>query len=170
MHWDPGRLTSPDADLISALSSLAIASSFPEDLVVVDARPAPISPLFSGQIGVSMMRASAASSGGALLPPAPAIFDPVSSGGGALLPASPPTTESIVLERGSLPPQHGGDARSPHPPLCRSDGGITPAGLASAPQRASSRDSLGTSPASLCRAAPGLSLLPPRCAATRTCS
>ena len=69
------------------------------------------------------------------------------SGGGALLPTCPPTTESIVLERGSLPPQHGGEARSSHPTLCsRSDGGISPVGLASSPQRAGSRDSLGTSP------------------------
>ncbi len=32
MLWDPGQWSSPEAELISAISSLAIASSFPEDL------------------------------------------------------------------------------------------------------------------------------------------
>ena len=36
LRWDPGQWSSPDPDLVSAMSSLAIASSCPEDLATVD--------------------------------------------------------------------------------------------------------------------------------------
>ncbi len=177
--WDPGRLTSPDIDLVSALSSLAIASSFPEDLVANVDVPILIPPIFPDVLGGSVRapevgsgdaRHFAVSSGDARHPTALSFSAPVVSGGGARLTPPSPMLESIVLERGSLPPPHGGDAVSSHPPLCRSDGGVAPAGLTSAPQRASGRVSLGTCPACIVRAAPGLSLLPPRCAATCLCS
>jgi hypothetical protein len=168
--WDPGRLTSPDIDLISALSSLAIASSFPEDLVAAVDVPPLDPPILSnsldGSVRASMVgsgdaRHPAVSSGDARHPAAPAFSALVVSGGGARLTPPPPISESIMLERGSLPPPLGGVARSSHPPLCRSDGGVAPAGLTSAPQRASGCVSLGTWPACIVRAAPGLSLLPP---------
>ncbi len=70
--WDPGRLTSPDIDLVSALSSLAIASSFPEDLVADVDVPTPIPPIFPnflGWLGASIHAWSAVVMRGIPLPP-----------------------------------------------------------------------------------------------------
>ena len=42
--WDPGQWSSSDPDLVSAMSSLAIASSFPEDLAATKSQSDFISP------------------------------------------------------------------------------------------------------------------------------